>query len=586
MFRIRRIHDDTLAFDRAEIEQVQAILRERFEGIDPGDVDQLPQRLVDPLKYGFRALLFVADDPQGRVRGFALVFHEEALKFLMLDYLATRSGNPGTGVGAALYERVREEAVARGAVGLFCEVSSDDPMACSDPAAVKQNAARLRFYERFGARPVIGTKFELPIHLEQKDMPHLVYDDLDTGRPLRRETARKIVRVMLSRRYRDVVSKEYVDEVVESFVDDPVRIRPPKYVKTPAPRPVVKTAPPVTLVINAEHEIHHVRDRGYVEAPVRIPAIVREIEPTGLFRVQKARKYPRRHVLAVHDRGYVEYLERVCRTLPEKRAVYPYVFPVRNQTRPPRELAVRAGYYCIDTFTPIDRNALAAATGAVNCALTGADALLQGERLAYALVRPPGHHAEAAVFGGFCYFNNAAVAAHHLSAHGRVAILDVDYHHGNGQQSIFWRRSDVLTVSIHGHPRFAYPYFTGFEDEIGEDEGAGFNLNLPLPETIEVARYARTLGAALRRVQEFDPHFLVVCLGLDTAKGDPTGTWRLRAEDFRENGHRIGVLRKPTLVVQEGGYRTRTLGTNARAFFTGLVEGARTPRSTNRRNSR
>ena len=154
---------------------------------------------------------------------------------------------------------------------------------------------------------------------------------------------------------------------------------------------------------------------------------------------------------------------------------------------------MRAGYYCIDTFTPISRNAYPAARRGVDCALTAARELLAGRRIAYALVRPPGHHAERRSFGGFCYFNNNAIAAQYLTAYGRVAILDIDYHHGNGQQDIFYRRSDVLTVSIHGHPGFAYPYFSGFKEECGEGEGEGFNLNLPLPEAVDGAAYRKAL---------------------------------------------------------------------------------------------
>jgi acetoin utilization deacetylase AcuC-like enzyme len=175
------------------------------------------------------------------------------------------------------------------------------------------------------------------------------------------------------------------------------------------------------------------------------------------------------------------------------------------------------------------------------------------------------------LFGGFCYFNNNAIAAHRLSALGRVAILDLDYHHGNGQQDIFYRRSDVLTVSIHGHPSFAYPYFSGYEDERGEGDGAGFNYNYPLPEARNGARYRETLAKALKKVAAFKPDFLVLALGFDTGRGDPTGSWSLTAEDFEANGRMIADLKLPTLVVQEGGYRTRTLGANARRFFTGLT---------------
>jgi acetoin utilization deacetylase AcuC-like enzyme len=158
-----------------------------------------------------------------------------------------------------------------------------------------------------------------------------------------------------------------------------------------------------------------------------------------------------------------------------------------------------------------------------------------------------------------------------------VAILDLDYHHGNGQQDIFYRRADVLTVSIHGHPGFAYPYFSGFKDERGEDEGEGFNLNLPLPEEVDGDRYRKALSTALQRVADFHPVSLVVSLGFDTAKGDPTGTWSLTPRDFEINGRMIGELGIPMLVVQEGGYRSRTLGVNARRFFEGIATTHFTP---------
>jgi acetoin utilization deacetylase AcuC-like enzyme len=279
-------------------------------------------------------------------------------------------------------------------------------------------------------------------------------------------------------------------------------------------------------------------------------------------------------IKTVHDTDFVEYLRKACAIVVQGKPVYPYVFPLRNSARPPKELSVRAGYYCIDTFTPLNMNAYLAAKRAVDCTLTAVDEILRGCRVAYALIRPPGHHAERRVFGGFCYFNNAAVAAQSLTDLGRVAILDVDYHHGNGQQDIFYARDDVLTVSIHGHPRFAYPYFSGYADEEGDGAGKGYNLNLPLPEAADGERYRAALERALRRIRGFAPTVLVVALGLDTAKGDPTGTWSLVARDFHENGRRVGALGLPTLVVQEGGYRTRTLGTNADGFLTGLLKGA------------
>lgn len=193
----------------------------------------------------------------------------------------------------------------------------------------------------------------------------------------------------------------------------------------------------------------------------------------------------------------------------------------------------------------------------------------------FALCRPPGHHATADQGMGFCLLNNVALAAETLlQIEGALslAIIDLDLHHGNGTQDIFYDRADVLTVSIHGHPRFAYPYFSGFEDETGTGPGLGYNVNFPLPEQLDGARYRETLGKALKRIGEFHPAFLVLALGLDPAKGDPTGSWSLLAKDFFLNGKMIGALKLPVLIVQEGGYKTRSLGLNARQFFAGLLE--------------
>jgi len=313
-----------------------------------------------------------------------------------------------------------------------------------------------------------------------------------------------------------------------------------------------------------------VEERGYVESPVRIDAILEELNKTDLFQRIPVRHYSEKNIRAVHDHGFVDYLWKICSKLDEGTAIYPYVFPIRNRARPPKDLPIRAGYYCLDTFTPLTGNAYLAAKRAVDSTITAARQLLQGYRLAYALVRPPGHHAEPAAFGGFCYFNSAAVAAHLLSAYRKVAMLDIDYHHGNGQQQIFYERSDVLTVSIHGHPRFAYPYFSGFIGEKGKGNGNGFNINYPLPEYISSEKYLQTLGEALKRIGRFRPRYLVVPLGFDTAKEDPTGSWSLEADDFRTIGNMIGSLRLPTLIVQEGGYDTRVLGNNALHFFKGL----------------
>jgi acetoin utilization deacetylase AcuC-like enzyme len=261
----------------------------------------------------------------------------------------------------------------------------------------------------------------------------------------------------------------------------------------------------------------------------------------------------------------------MCRTLEPGDLVYPYVFPLRRPEKKPREMAIRAGYYCMDTFTPLTNNAYAAARAAVDIALTGATLTLAGHRIVYALCRPPGHHAERRVFGGFCYFNNAAIAAHYLSQHGKVTLLDLDYHHGNGSQDIFYKRSDVSFVSIHGHPNHAYPYFSGFEDEQGAEDGVGYNLNIPLQEHADDDLYARALKRALAAVDRHRPRFLVVSLGLDIARNDPTGDFRCTVKTFERIGRELAALGLPVLCVQEGGYNTRQIGPHARRFVTELA---------------
>jgi acetoin utilization deacetylase AcuC-like enzyme len=331
---------------------------------------------------------------------------------------------------------------------------------------------------------------------------------------------------------------------------------------------------PLKIFVTKHHEIHHIRERGYVERPVRVEKIVQAVTaalPDVEFMEVKA--HDDSAILAVHDHDFVDYLSRVCPKLDEKETVYPYVFPIRLRERKPLDEEVQAGYYCIDTFTPLTRNAFTAARASVDCALSGADLLRGGEHLVYSICRPPGHHAERRVYGGFCYFNNAAIAAHMLSGDGRVALLDIDFHHGNGTQDIFYERADVLTLSIHGDPSYAYPYFAGFADERGEGAGEGFNHNFPLPEEVGDDEYMATLALALDIIDEFQPRYLVVSLGLDIAKGDPTGAFTISPQGLERIGGAVAGLGYPVLAVQEGGYDTRVLGRNATYILRGLQRG-------------
>ncbi|MDH5541766.1 MAG: acetylpolyamine amidohydrolase [Nitrospinota bacterium] len=580
MFSIRRIYDAVLPVNQEAIRQAEEIILNRFAALEVSDVDGLSKKLMNPFKQKFRTILYVAERPQkAQVIGAAILMHDPDLNFCYLDFLATAKGVSSRGVGGALYEYVRDEARDFQAKGLFYECLPDSEQECPKPEGIyKENVSRLRFYERYGALPIANTQYQLPLKPGDTCMPFLVYDGLMPGKVLRKDYAKAAVKAILERKYGKVCPAGYIETVVNSFKDDPVKLREPRYNKKSASedssRKIGQTIrEPIMLVVNDKHDIHHIKERGYVESPVRISNILDEISKTGLFKRVPPKDFPEKHIKYVHEAGFVEYIKKVCASLPEKKSVYPYVFPIRNATRPPKELSVRAGYYCIDTFTPINRNAYTAAKRGVNCTLTAADYLLRGEVLSYALVRPPGHHAERKLFGGFCYFNNAAIAARYLSRYGKIAILDIDYHHGNGQQQIFFDQNDVLTVSIHGHPNHAYPYFSGFASEKGEGPGKGFNLNFALGENINAEEYRRTLKDALNRIQKFQPMFLIVCLGFDTAKGDPTGSWNLTSRDFYLNGRVIGKLGIRTLIVQEGGYKTKTIGINARNFFTGLHEG-------------
>ncbi|MFH1616121.1 MAG: histone deacetylase family protein [Planctomycetota bacterium] len=576
MFRIRRIFDDVLDKNRLALQQVQAILASQFRGLSQNKIDRIPDLLRNPFRYDFRSILYVAEGSSGTVQGFALLSHEPKLQFCYLDYLATSQKIPGRGIGGALYQRVREEASLLNVTGIFFECLPDDPALCPDPEILKQNKARLKFYESFGAQMIDNTAYETPINPASDNPPYLMFDDLGRQFPLSRDYARSVAKAILEKKYRKVCTPQYIRKVIESFRDDPVRFRKPGYIKTADQNSytVSDRLSKIALIVTDRHSIHHVRDRGYVEAPVRIKSILETLKRTNIFEPACPMDFPEKYLTSVHDPAYVRYFKRVCEKLGADSSVYPYVFPIRNQARPPLELVVRAGYYCIDTFTPLSRNAYLAAKRAVDCALTAASKILEGMRLAYALVRPPGHHAERCAFGGFCYFNNAAVAAQYLCDYGSVAILDIDYHHGNGGQMIFYSRSDVLTVSIHGRPAIAYPYFSGFADERGEGPGMGYNVNYPLGENIDGRAYMPVLDKALANIRRFKPRFLIVCLGLDTAKGDPTGSWSLLSKDFTEIGKTIGSMELPTLVVQEGGYNNRSIGSNARAFFEGLWRAA------------
>jgi len=242
----------------------------------------------------------------------------------------------------------------------------------------------------------------------------------------------------------------------------------------------------------------------------------------------------------------------------------PSAWPARGlRTQLHGHIEARLGSYTFDTATPILRGTWEAARNAANVALSAARAIHQGEQSAFALARPPGHHASADLYGGYCYLNNVAIAAQWFADQGlRPAILDVDYHHGNGTQAIFYNRPDVLFVSIHADPSFAYPHFLGFADERGDGAGEDANVNMPLPRKTDWAAYSQALSAAIARVNAFGPDVVLVSLGLDTFEGDPICRFKLRSEDYKRMGDMLKQTGKPTLFVFEGGYNLDALAEN------------------------
>ena len=285
MFRIRRVYDDITPANRDAIAEVQNILRAQFPRLLQSTVAKLPEQLRNPMKYRFRSILFVAEGSKGKIDGFALLYHAPFLKFCFLDYISAAEGKTGGGIGGALYERVREESLDLKTIGLFFECLPDDPKLSRNLEIKKQNVARLRFYERYGARPIANTAYETPLKPGDDNPPYLVYDDLGQNTELSRDSAREVVRAILERKYRGVCPPDYVDRVVDSFQDAPVLLRKPRYVKKP-PVPIRRSTPVdkrIMLVINDRHLIHHVEELGYVESPVRIDTILEELDSTDLF---------------------------------------------------------------------------------------------------------------------------------------------------------------------------------------------------------------------------------------------------------------------------------------------------------------
>jgi acetoin utilization deacetylase AcuC-like enzyme len=255
----------------------------------------------------------------------------------------------------------------------------------------------------------------------------------------------------------------------------------------------------------------------------------------------------------------------------DKSTLLPATFALRRHPQKPTSLLGRAGYYMMDLSACIVEGTYAAALASANCALSAAESIANGARSAFALCRPPGHHAGKDYAGGYCFINNASAAANWLSSKGKVALLDVDYHCGNGTQDIFYERADVLTISIHADPHVEYPYYAGYAGETGTGAGLGFHKNFPLDKGTEDARYLAALEEALALIREFTPNCLLISAGMDIYTDDPLGRIRVTTEGIREIGARVSRLGLPTVIVMEGGYNNDALGKNLVAFLSPFV---------------
>jgi acetoin utilization deacetylase AcuC-like enzyme len=314
------------------------------------------------------------------------------------------------------------------------------------------------------------------------------------------------------------------------------------------------------------------------ERPTRVDAIRAAVETAG-HPTRPSRRHDERWLREVHDPDMVDFLRDGYRAWrdaggPEVMIADTFRSPrMGGGGRRTRSPIGELGWWCFDTATPLVEGSYAAGRAAVDLALSGADLVVDGARSVFALTRPPGHHAGPDYFGGFCLFNHAAVAARRLTEGGRVAILDVDVHHGNGTQDVFWRTEEVLYVSLHGSPDHLYPYFTGFDDEVGEGPGRGTTRNLPLPQGTDDDGYGAALRMALDVVDAFAPVTVVVSLGLDAAAEDPIGSLALTERSYDAIGRGVASLGRPVLALQEGGYAVDRLGELAVAFLGGLDHG-------------
>ena len=344
-------------------------------------------------------------------------------------------------------------------------------------------------------------------------------------------------------------------------------------------------------IYNDQHALHHGKVemfRGELvpcfEIPARADYVLQELRRRGLGAVEAPDAIGDAAITRVHSPRYVEFLQGAWAEwialdpANAQRDALPSYWPIRGFRSDvlPASFAARMGLFSFDAGSPLTAGTWAAARAGAACAFTAARRLLLGERATFALTRPPGHHAGADFFGGYCFLNNAAIAAQTLRDAGvrRVAVLDIDYHHGNGTQAIFYERADVQFTSIHGDPHTEYPYYLGYADERGAGAGLGFNHNLPLARGSDFSAWRAALQTALQGIAAVKPGALVVSLGLDTFAGDPISGFTLQSADYLQVGADLARAGLPTVFVFEGGYAVAEVGVNAVNVLEGFMQAA------------
>lgn len=320
----------------------------------------------------------------------------------------------------------------------------------------------------------------------------------------------------------------------------------------------------------------HGRVAANAESPRRAELLLQGLHGIGL-QTQEPPACDNALLSAVHTPRFLEFLETAWdswQALPDPGPeVVPNTHPQKADATYPQSLVARAGWHMGDASCPVGQHSWTASRRAVDCAVAAAQAALEGAPAAYALCRPPGHHSDADTAAGHCLLNPAAVAAQYLrGAVDRVAILDIDVHHGNGTQGIFYDRADVLFVSIHADPTDYYPYYLGYDHETGTGAGVGHNVNMPLPRDSGDAVWLEALEQALGRIAAYDPQMLVLSLGLDAHERDPLRGLAVTTPGFHAAGRAIAAARLPTTIVQEGGYLSDDLADNLAAFLSGFLD--------------